>query len=353
VSDTRTRGFPELPLTTPATRRELWSGGLYIVSAVTLVALIVLAVVFDRFAATGVLLIVFLAFLFTYLVAPAVERVRRVSARMRDGRPVTREVALLTIYAAAAMVLFPIWMLTGDRLAPAAERMGHMVPEHVAHFIRQVRASERWPDNVGLPEGVRVALSEATLMISRSVQAEVRGVTAEVAGAQRLIPWLATVPVITFAVLTRWSRFRRSTTRVLPTAHLQWRGDQFMRQVNSVLAAYTRAQMTSGVIVGAISWIGFWIIGMIATAMAPDRAVPVLIFLLGLRIFQDYAIYPRLMSRAVHLHPIAVIVALWAGAAIGGLVGVCLAVPVVGVLQVTVRHWREYYEIQQLIKQTK
>ena len=42
-------------------------------------------------------------------------------------------------------------------------------------------------------------------------------------------------------------------------------------------------------------------------------------------------------------------VALWAGAAVGGLVGVCLAVPLVGIMQVTHRHWREYREIEALV----
>jgi predicted PurR-regulated permease PerM len=41
-----------------------------------------------------------------------------------------------------------------------------------------------------------------------------------------------------------------------------------------------------------------------------------------------------------------VVLALWAGAALGGVVGVCLAIPVVGALQVTWRHYREYRDIE-------
>jgi predicted PurR-regulated permease PerM len=92
------------------------------------------------------------------------------------------------------------------------------------------------------------------------------------------------------------------------------------------------------------------IVAVVATAMAPDRVFPVLAFLAGLRILQDYAIYPRLISQAMHLHPLAVVVALWIGAALGGLIGVCLAIPVVGVVQVAYRHWREYREIEDLIE---
>ena len=91
------------------------------------------------------------------------------------------------------------------------------------------------------------------------------------------------------------------------------------------------------------------ITAVVATSMAPDRALSILFVLGGLRLLQDYVIYPRLISQALHLHPLAVVLAIWAGAALGGLVGVCLAVPVVGTLQVTRRHWREYRDIEALV----
>jgi predicted PurR-regulated permease PerM len=41
--------------------------------------------------------------------------------------------------------------------------------------------------------------------------------------------------------------------------------------------------------------------------------------------------------------------ALWAGAGLGGVMGVCLAVPIVGAMRVTHRHWREYRDIEALV----
>jgi predicted PurR-regulated permease PerM len=213
--------------------------------------------------------------------------------------------------------------------------------------------------------------------VSRNLQQEARTLATELSGIRRLVPWLSIVPVVAFLLLTRWTRFRRSTTRVLPTPHLQWRGNEFLRDLNSLLAAYTRAQAASGVVVGMLCWIGFTVLGLpdpgtlalaagllemiplagplimavVATAVAPDRVLPVLAFLLLLRIAQDYLVYPHLISKAMKLHPVAVVIALWTGAALGGLIGVCLAIPVVGVLQVTVRHWREYREIEALVQQ--
>jgi len=43
--------------------------------------------------------------------------------------------------------------------------------------------------------------------------------------------------------------------------------------------------------------------------------LPVLAFLLLLRIVQDYMVYPHLIRKRLKLHPMAVVIALWAGRA--------------------------------------
>jgi predicted PurR-regulated permease PerM len=378
-SDVRHRLPPDslydLPSGEPASRHERRRAVLYITTTAALMSLVVLAVVFDQFAATGVLLVVFLSFVLAYLIAPAVERLRRRAASSRRGRPLSRGLAVLVIYGLVATVTFPLWTFAGHRFGAAMERMKVLVPQHTARFVDQLRASERWHEAVGLPAAIDVAVGKMTRFVTRSVEGEARAVGADLVGIRRLVPWLSTVPVVAFLLLTRWTRFRRSTTRVLPTPHLQWRGNELLRNLNSLLAAYTRAQALSGLIVGTICWVGFAalrvpypgtlaiaaglletvplagpiVVAVVATAMAPERVVAVLVFLAALRLLQDYAIYPRLISRAMHLHPLAVVVALWAGAALGGLVGVCLAIPLVGMMQVTYRHWREYREIEHLV----
>lgn len=368
----------ELPSGEPASRRERRRAAVYIIFTSTLAILVVMAVVFDQFAATGVLLVVFLSVVVTYLIAPAVERLRHAAPVTRNGRPLSRSLAVLAIYGAVAAAVLPVWVLAGHRFGPALERMSDLVPQHTARFIDQLRASEVWADSLGLPAAIQDTVGTIFRGVSRSVQHEAGALATELSGIRRLVRWLSIVPVVAFLLLTRWTRFRRSTTRVLPTPHLQWRGNELLRNLNSLLAAYTRAQALSGLVVGTLCWIGFAALGLpypgtlalaagllemvplagplivavVATAMAPERVLPVLAFLLLLRIVQDYMVYPHLISQAMKLHPIAVVIALWAGAALGGLVGVCLAIPVVGVLQVTLRHWREYRDIEALVEGT-
>lgn len=377
MSRQTTESLGELPSAEPMSPNERRRAITYIATVALLVTLVVLAVVFDQFAATGVFLVVFLSFVLAYLIAPAVERLRYAAAPSRRGRPLSRGVSVLVIYGLVAAVTFPLWTFAGQRLGPALERMSVLVPQHTARFIGQLRASEGWHDSLGLPMAVNTPVGAMTRRVTRSLEGEARALGAEVIGIRGLVPWLSTVPVVAFLLLTRWHRFRRSTTRALPTPHLQWRGNEFLRNLNRILAVYTRAQVASAVLVGFMCWAGFAALGLpypgtlgiaagvlemvplagplvvavVATAMAGERVVAVLVFLAGLRLVQDYAIYPRLISRVMHLHPVAVVLALWAGAAIGGIVGVCLAIPIVGMTQVAHRHWREYREIEDLVKE--
>src|SRR5947207_11732403 len=68
----------------------------------------------------------------------------------------------------------------------------------------------------------------------------------------------------------------------------------------------------------------------------------VLLFLGVLRIVQDYVIYPRIIGTGIHLHPLAVILAILSGAELAGVAGIFLAIPVIAILTVTYRHWLEH-----------
>jgi predicted PurR-regulated permease PerM len=146
--------------------------------------------------------------------------------------------------------------------------------------------------------------------------------------------------------------------------------------VNSALAGYVRAQTAAGVIVGVVCVAGFGLLQvpsavslgvaagvlelvpalgpmtafLVAATQAGDRLLEVVAFLGGLRLVQDYVIYPRLIRHGMHLSTPAVILTIWIGAVLGGAAGVILAIPVAGFLSVSFRHWREYREVERLVR---
>jgi predicted PurR-regulated permease PerM len=75
---------------------------------------------------------------------------------------------------------------------------------------------------------------------------------------------------------------------------------------------------------------------------SPGQALVVFVFLAVLRVVHDYVTYPRIIGQGIHLHPLAVILAILCGAELAGVAGIFLAIPVIAILSVGYRHWMEH-----------
>ena len=89
------------------------------------------------------------------------------------------------------------------------------------------------------------------------------------------------------------------------------------------------------------------IVGL-ALTVSIKTALVVALFLAILRMMQDYYIYPRIVGHGIKMHPLVVIMAILAGAEIGGLVGIFLSIPAVGLMIVFYNHYLAYRGIQNL-----
>jgi len=347
-------------------------------SAALFFLVVIVGVAFNWVALKGVIVVGFLSVALAYLILPVVRVMRREAAARFDGWKPSRILAVLLVYAAVGLVLAPIWAIWGGKITSTVPDVAREVPRHVARFASQVRASERWHERFTFERETRRVIRGTTHRVSQRIQAEVADVGKEVVRARLVVPWLAGVPLISLLLVAQWPAFHRSAARAVPTPHLKWRTDEFLRQVNMVLAAYTRAQAISAFIVGTVCGVGFALmklpnaamfgivaglletipiagpmaVAISATSVAsPSQVLLVLAFLGTLRVLQDYVVYPRLIQSALHLHPLAVVVAIWLGAMVGGVIGVCLAVPTVGLMQVTWRHYRDYRNIERLVRE--
>src|SRR5436309_4190560 len=226
---------------------------------------------------------------------------------------------------------------------------------------------------IRMPEGVVNAVNDSVLGLIAKGGEIVSLAVERMLGLIIYLPWLVLIPILGFFLLKDADSFRRSALAMLPRGRLRWRGDEFFQDVNSTLAAYIRAQLTACVLIGVISSVGFALIGMpsplvlgliagllefvplvgplvvaiLATLLALlhsgfGMAFVVLLFLGVLRIVEDYVIYPRIIGEGIHLHPLAVILAVLGGAEVAGVAGIFLAIPVIAILTVSYRHWLEH-----------
>jgi len=325
-------------------------------------------------AVEGVGVLLLLSVFFAYLLAPAVAGVRR---RVRTGgrnRPISRAAALALLYAILLVPVALTLRFSGDAVARWVHETAPAAVDRLFSGANS-QALDRTIARAPLPAGTRLVLRERVASAIRYIEREARSTLHDLIDAAPLAPWLAVAPVLAFVLLTVAPGFQRSTLRILPHGHLQWRAEEYVRDVNSALAGYVRAQTAAGVIVGVLCVAGFALLPvpsavslgvaagvlelvpalgpmtafLVAVTQAGDRLVEVIAFLGALRLVQDYVIYPRLIRRGMHLSTPAVILTIWVGAVLGGAAGVILAIPVAGFLSVSLRHWREYRDVERLV----
>src|SRR5215470_18097780 len=344
-----------------------------VVLRIIVIILVVLGVLWLLAKLTGIILLLVLSIFFAYLVSPLVEFLRRpFHFRKREWimpRSLAISLAYLIILTAIFIAIYVVLPSLGSQFPVFAEQAkGYWksLGDKTRQFNEYFRGHR-------IPDPIVNALDNAVPRLVENISATVSGFVSAALAYVIYIPWLILIPILAFFLLKDAESFRRSLLHMLPRGRWRWRGDEFFQDVNSTLAAYVRAQLTACFFIGAICAVGFslfrlpgpLVLGLIAglfefvplvgpltvAALAavlallhagPWSALGVLIFLGVLRILQDYFIYPRLIGHGVHLHPLAIIIAILAGAELAGVAGVFLAIPLVAVVTVSYRHWLEH-----------
>lgn len=318
-----------------------------------------------------IVLVLVLAMFFAYVIAPLVELLQHpVSVRGRSLR-LSRGLAIALIYlvlaggiAAVAAVLWP----------SAAGQIDHAIanaPRYTESFRLWERGWTRYYERLRIPLELRHSIDESVLGAGDAAVAYAHGSLLALIGVLSDVPWLVLVPVLAFLMLKDAAVIRRTILLALPH-RIQLRGHRLFEELNATLAAYVRAQLIACVVVGGLSGVGFALLGnpyavllgvmasvlefipligpmvvavvavVIAALQDPVLAVWTAVFLTVLRVVEDYVIYPRLIGRDIHLHPLVVILAVLAGVELDGIAGIFIAVPVVAVVTVAGRHWLEW-----------
>lgn len=344
-----------------------------IVLRIITILLVVAALLWVIYRLTAVLLLLVLSIFFAYLVAPLVDIVEQPLKLGNRTIRIPRGLAIGIVY----VILFVGGGVAVYFLAPQlAAQFPEFKQQATAYYKTIVSTSDRvnqYFKGHNMPEGVVKAVNDTFLgVIARG--GEVVGLAAErMLGLIIFLPWLVLIPILSFFLLKDADSFRRSALAMLPRGRLRWRGDEFFEDINHTLAAYIRAQLTACFIIGAVCSIGFWLIGFpsplvlgliagmlefvplvgplcVAILVAIlallhwgfGMAFVVLLFLGVLRVIHDYVVYPKIIGQGIHLHPLAVILAILAGAEIAGVAGIFLAIPVIAILTVSYRHWLEH-----------
>jgi predicted PurR-regulated permease PerM len=329
-----------------------------------------------------VLLLLVLSIFFCYLIAPIVHLIEQPVYLGRFEIKMPRSIAIVVVYLLIGAAFFAVLQLVWPPLSQQVTELVKNLPGYSkaaqASVTKIFNDANSWMKHVKVPQQWQDAIFTRASDVASSVAEWLAALIAGSFGYVQYLTWFVLLPVLSFFLLKDASSFEQNLLALLPNERMQKRAHWLLMDISGTLAAYIRAQITACLVIGAVMMIGLTLIGApypvvlgaiagllefiplvgpllsavvifgLTLTVSFKTALAVALFLAVLRILQDYVIYPRIVGRGIKMHPIMVILAILAGAEIGGLIGIFLSIPAVGLIMVFYNHYLAYRGIQNL-----
>ncbi len=304
-----------------------------------------------------VLFLLIVAILFAYLLYPLINLVNR----WLPGR--SRTPALAIVFLIVIGVLAFGIVEFGSVAAEQATALAARAPELLKNLQKPT-------PSVPLPAQAQTLKSQVVDQVQTAVRTHYSQVVGylprlllDILAYSTNLLYLIIVPILSFFLLKDAKEIYQSGVRLVPAEHTE-SVKGLLGDVHNVLLQYVRALFLLGLGTFVIFSISLSLLGvsysvLLAVIAFPLEFVPlvgpliaagviitvalatgyahilwVVLFLGIYRIFQDYVISPRLMSAGVEVHPLLVILGVFAGERLGGVPGMFLSVLVIALLRV-------------------
>jgi predicted PurR-regulated permease PerM len=336
------------PLSISITPRSVWlaSG----------IVLALLAALFLVSHALGSLLLIFIAIILGEAIRPLVTRL--------EQRRFPRALAVLLIYLVGALVLGGLGWLC---LTPLVAEVGSLAT-HAPELSRRIQA---WLQSLAAALRVNQAfgqlITNLTHALAAALQSALPGLISlpvnAVGGLFNLLIRGVLLLTLTLFWLLASDRLKPYLLDLLPSARRE-QADVILASMGRSLGGYVRGVLIAMLLIGVLTttgllllhvpyalvlgllagltelipYVGPWISGTVAVVVAlvtagPGLALGVIVLFVVVQTVEGNAVQPLVMSRAVHLDPFLVLVAIVVGSELLGFLGAILAVPVAALAQ--------------------
>jgi predicted PurR-regulated permease PerM len=260
-------------------------------------------------------------------------------------------IVILVIFLAA--LLTPLY----DEIRTFAQRAPRLLEE-----LQTWGPFARMDQRYNLIERLQVGVEEYGSRLPSQADNLLGVATAVVAGFGKAL----TVLFMTLFLLLEIPRFLRTATELLHPGQAD-RSREVFDQVNGTIARWTAGVLFIAVIAGSTIGISAWILGvpfalalallvglldvipligatigstiavLVALTHSLTAGIVMLVLAVGYQFIENHVIQPIVMRKSVDVSPFIVLVSVLVGAALLGIVGALLAIPVAGSVQVVLR----------------
>lgn len=298
----------------------------------------------------------------TYLLHPIIEKLHE--------KGLHRGLAIIIIYVVffggLGFALYKGIPAMIDQLKDLSESAPAFAEQYRGWIAKLQSHTREWPD------GLQTRINEGIDSFEKKLDSLLSVIVNILADLLNSAVIFMIIPFIVFYMLKDYPLLKRAVWYITPK---KWRkkGTQFLRDIDESLGSYIRGQLLVCLIIGGISAILFWMIhlkyplllGLIigvtnvipyfgpiigavpAVIIAATSSVKLVIFtaliVFGLQFLEGNILSPYIVGKSLRMHPLVIMIAITAGGEIGGILGLILAVPVLAVLKVGVRHTKNHF----------
>jgi predicted PurR-regulated permease PerM len=316
----------------------------YLYSNQIIVALAVIAVAWILFELIGVVIAGFIAYIIMAAISPVVD----VLAKRKIPKALGAAMVYLLIVVVLVLLIFPL------------------VPFFSNQTMQLVKGLPLYIHNATELLGINASAKELQDFLSSQLGAigtNALQVTGKVFGG---IFTVLTIIVLSFYLLLDHTRVQKSIASLFSPS-VRGHARDTIEKVEDKLGAWLRGQILLSFVVGFVTWVGLTLIGVeyalplallaglleivptigpiiaaipamiVALSISPTVAVLVAILYAIIQVLENNFLVPRIMQRAVGLHPIIVILGIIIGGKLLGVLGALLAVPFISLIVVITR----------------
>jgi len=322
--------------------------------SLTIVLMFATLLVWQWLRLSGVLRVTLFGIVFAYLLSP-------ISHRLEKLMPRAVALALLVILVLVLVIIILSVFIPAliRQVMDLSEQMPQLTSE-LRDFIADTHKNFK---KAGLPYGIEKALDEMVVDAGRKLSLSIGQSMDKVVEFAGRLPEIFISPVLGFYFLKDEKHFKNAVIRLIPQNHRKMIL-RTLSEMHIMLSRFIRGQLTIGFIIGLLSTLGFWAIGLpyalvlgfvsgifemipyfgpwlgaipaviVALLNEPSRVLWTIILILGIQQLEGSVIAPKIMGDHVGLHPVYIILSLWIGGIYFGVLGMLLSVPVVLILRV-------------------
>jgi len=339
------------------------------------VAAFVFVLVWLMSALESVTTMVMVAFFLAYLLDPAANRLEKWRVPRSIGSLLLIVIGLFVVVL-AFLFLIPSVVREVSDFAARAPKYAAVLKDRLMAALQEYQLAhpEEWDQAVAwVYEQVKQLLPEVR-RLADPLARFVGTVFKSTLGIFATLIYVLLLPVLAYYLLVSFPHIRQEGTDLIPP----YARDAVLgklREIDGVLSGFVRGQLTICCILAVLYSLGFVIIGidlaivlgvaagllfiipyvgtmvglvggsLMALAQYGDlrHVLYVILWIALVQTFEGYVLTPRIVGKAVGLHPVAYILALIIGANLFGFVGMLVAIPVAAVLKVLLKTGVEYY----------